>query len=52
MRFVGHVTRVGVKNLKERNHLEDLGVDLSVILKCIFKNGGGGGGGLDSCVSG
>jgi hypothetical protein len=25
-------------NLRERNHLEDLGADEKIILKCIFKN--------------
>jgi len=25
-------------NLKERDHLEDLGIDARIILKCIFKN--------------
>jgi len=28
-------------NLKERDHLEDLGVELKIILKCIFKVGWG-----------
>jgi hypothetical protein len=28
----------GKGNLKERDHLEDLDVDGSIILKCIFKN--------------
>jgi hypothetical protein len=29
--------RASVGNLRERNHLEDLGIDGRVILKCIFK---------------
>jgi len=38
MRFVGHVARMGVKNLKERDHLEDLGIDWRVT-KWISRNG-------------
>jgi hypothetical protein len=29
-------------NLRKRDHLEDLGVDASIILKCIFKKWNGG----------
>jgi len=44
MRWAGHVARIGEKtgtyawgNLRERDHLEDLGVNRKVILKCILK---------------
>jgi hypothetical protein len=47
MRWAGYVARVGEKkktyrvfmdkNLKERDYLEDLGVDVSIILKYILK---------------
>ena len=30
------------RNLKERDHLEDIGVDVRIILKWIFKNQAGG----------
>jgi hypothetical protein len=50
MRWVGHVARRGRKgvyrvwwgNLRERDHLEDLGVDGKVILRWIFRNLEGG----------
>jgi len=31
-------------NLRERHHLEDLGTDGGIILKCIFNKWNGGGG--------
>jgi hypothetical protein len=44
MRWVGHVARIGERrgtyawgNLRKRGHLEDLGADGRVILKCILK---------------
>jgi hypothetical protein len=46
MRWAGHVARIttrkcayGVlwRNVKERAHLEDLGIDKRVILKCSFE---------------
>ena len=30
-------TRVWVGDVRERDHLEDLGIDCNVILKCVFK---------------
>jgi len=30
-----------LENLKERDHLEDLGVDRNIILECILKEKGG-----------
>jgi len=35
-------TEIWGGDLSDRNHLEDLGVEGSIILKCIFNNGGGG----------
>jgi hypothetical protein len=40
------VYRVGRGNLKERNHLEELGVDVGIILKHILRKQGKSG--LDS----
>ena len=46
MRSAGHVVRMGTgeehtslrcRNLRERDNLEDLNVDLRIILKCLFK---------------
>jgi len=46
MKWAGHVARVGIGevhtefrwgNLRDRNHLESLGVGERIILKCIFK---------------
>jgi hypothetical protein len=45
MRLVGHVARVytgsWLGDLRERDHLEDLGVDVWIILKLTFKKGDG-----------
>jgi hypothetical protein len=50
-RWAGHVARMGRGevyaeflwgNLKERDHLEDLGVDWSIILRSIFRKWDGG----------
>jgi uncharacterized protein YjcR len=50
MRWAGHETRVGERrgayrlwwgNMRERDHLEDLGVDRSIILKWMCKKWGG-----------
>jgi hypothetical protein len=35
MRWAGHVTRMGSKNLKGNEHLEDAGVDERIILELI-----------------
>jgi hypothetical protein len=52
MRWAGHVARITKRklhygvwlgNVKERAHLEDLGVDRRVILKCSLKNSDGEG---------
>jgi len=37
IRFPDHPARFGGENLKERNNLEDLGLDGRIILKLIFK---------------
>jgi hypothetical protein len=46
MRWAGHAARISerrntkfwLENLKGRDHLEDLGVDKRIILKCILEN--------------
>jgi len=36
-------TAFGWRNLMERDHMEEIGVDGMIILKCIFKMWNGGG---------
>jgi hypothetical protein len=40
-------TGFGWGNLKERDHLEDPGIDRRIILRWIFKKSGWGGHGMD-----
>ena len=60
MRWAGHVAHMGREvysgfwwgNLKERDHLEDSGVDGRIILRWIFRKWDVGGYELDRCGAG